>query len=122
VSIFTDEPSMSAEITAREWVARLETNEARRTGRGLMSAREVVARRLGLPGGTLENIRRGRTKGIRSWIEERIRTAVIRELEREIVGLENELHLARQCGAHPGSDEILSAEAALASARKALMR
>lgn len=113
---------MSAEITAREWVGRLETSEARRSGSGLGQARQVVARKLGLPGGTLENIRRGRTKGIRSWIEERIRTAVIRELEKEIVGLEHELQMARQCGAHAGSPEILSAEAAIASARRALTK
>lgn len=40
-----------------------------------------VARRLGVAPGTLWNIRKGRTKGIRAWVEQRLRAAVIREDE-----------------------------------------
>ncbi|MFO1147768.1 MAG: hypothetical protein U1E62_05260 [Alsobacter sp.] len=111
---------MAADAFAREWVGRLEGIEARKSGRGMPAAREALARRLGVPAGTLENIRRGRSKGIRAWLDERIRAAVIRELTTEILRLEHEVQVARQCGAHPGSTEILEAEAALEKARASL--
>lgn len=111
---------LSIDAQARSWVARLEYAEARRSGTIIPFARAALARRLGVAPGTLENIRNGRIKGLRHWIAERIRAAVIRELELEILRLEHDLFVARQSGAGAGSDEILAATASLEAARLAL--
>lgn len=62
----------SVDYLTREWVGRLERQEAARLGTDLADARRRVARRLGIAPGTLENLRRGRTKGVRAWIADRI--------------------------------------------------
>ena len=111
---------MSADVLARHWVTRLEAREARKTGTTLPRARAIVARRLGVAPGTLENLRRGRTNGVRAWLAEKIAQAVVREIINEIRGLEHELAVARQCGARAGGDEIAEIEAGLAALAAAL--
>lgn len=105
---------------ARDWVGKLESGEAKRANLPQKLARPIVARRIGVSPGSLENIARGRTKGIRNWIAERIKAAVIRELETEIRGLTHDLQVARQCGLGPGSPEVCSCKASLATALAAL--
>lgn len=122
MSKLTDEISMSADVIARRWLGRLEQSEAQRSGAGLASARHSVARRLGLPAGTLENIRRGRSKSILVWVQARLQAAIVRELEAEIARCRHELDLAYQSGARPGSPEMLEAEAHLVAAREALTK
>lgn len=111
---------MSADVLARNWVTRLEQREARTAGTTLAHARTTVARRLGVAPGTIENLRRGRTNGVRAWLAEKIAQAVVREILTEIRGLEHELALARQCGARAGGDEIAEIETGLAALAKAL--
>ena len=119
------EDEMSADILTRAWVEKLEKTEAARTGVPVTVARRAVARRLGVSPGTVENIRRGRTKGVRAWIADRVANAVIREIENEIRGLSHELQCARQCGARAGESQIHEIQAdfeALTLALKGLLR
>ena len=111
---------MTADVLARQWVTRLELREARTAGTTLANARTTVARRLGVAPGTIENLRRGRTNGVRAWLAEKIAQAVIREILSEIRGLEHELAMARQCGARAGGSEIAEIEAGLAALVAAL--
>ena len=116
---------MTADTMPRAWVERLEKTEAARSGVPVTVARRAVARRLGVSPGTVENIRRGRTKGVRAWIADRVANAVIREIENEIRGLSHELQCARQCGLRTGEgeiDEIQADLAALTLALKGLLR
>lgn len=72
------------------WVNLLERMS---TEQGLQkpAAREAVAKKLGVPAGTLENIVRGRTKGVRAWIVERVKGLMAHELEKEIQRLQHEV-------------------------------
>ena len=99
------------------WAEMLEQRERVATGQTREVARERLAKRIGVLPGTLDNILRRRVKGVKTWITERIRAAVIHELEREIARLQAELHLARQCGCRPDTDEVISALAAIDAAR-----
>lgn len=106
--------------TAASWAERLERRERERSGLPLHQARPVVARKLGIAPGTLENLRRGRIKDPRQSLFDRLRTGVIRELEAEMRRLETEIHVLRQIGSDPRDDEITAAETDLASIRAAL--
>lgn len=113
-----DVPSMSTiDATARDWVIRLEEAEQKRSGTPLPIARRAVARSLGAAPGTLENIRRGRTKGVRGWIVERLCRAVVNEIQFEIARLEHDLQVARQCGLGALESEVCEMEARRAELR-----
>jgi transcriptional regulator with XRE-family HTH domain len=115
-----DMKSMSVtEVDERtaHWTDMLEMIERRRSGMTKVAAREAIARRIGVAPGTLENLERGRSKGIRAWIAERVRVAVIRELEREISRLQHDLEIARQSGARLDSPQVQQAFSALDAAR-----
>ncbi len=99
---------------------RLIELEADRSGVRSAEALPVVARREGVAPGTIENILRGRVKAVAGWVRDRLRAAVIRELQAEIGRLEHELAVARLGAARPSDDEVFAAEAALAQARKLL--
>jgi hypothetical protein len=115
-----DKSHMSTAIdsTARQWAMRLEEQEVSNKGVPLPAARAALARRLGVAPGTLENIRRGRTKGVRGWIVEALRNAMIRQIQSEMTRLSHELEIIRQGGARPDADEILEVQTALAAARQ----
>lgn len=112
----------SAEVQARQWVEMLETTDARKTGGSSGEARQRVARRLGVSPGTLENVKRGRLKGLRVWVVDRIREAVVREIEAEIARLVHELEIVRQAGCDPRDPDFLAAAAALETARALMER
>lgn len=95
--------------TARGWARTLEEREARRSGVDLEGARPIVARRTGVPKGTLVSLRKNRLKGIAVHWYERLRAAVIHELEDELRHVQHELQIARQVGADPHSSEVFSA-------------
>ena len=116
-SMITDKSTMSTDTQTALWAHMLERNERSRTGGSVATVRAAIAQRLGVAPGTLENISRGRLKGVRAWVAEKIRGAVIRELEREIQRLQGELHMAHQSGAHPAADEVCAALSAIAEAR-----
>lgn len=80
---------------ARQYARTLEDREALSNGQPITKARESVARRIGVPPGTLENLRRQRIKGIRAWIFERLRTAYEADCERQLKLLEHELEITR---------------------------
>lgn len=106
--------------TAQKLARTVEDAEARRLGLPLGDARNRVAGRLGVAPGTLENIRRMRAKVIPSWLMARIRAEFITVLQREILHLENEIHIARQIGMDHREDDFSAAETQLHEAKKIL--
>ena len=70
------------EDVAREWVIRLQRWKSVRERCSIQTARRLVATDTGISAGTIENIIRGRSKGIRQWLFERLRTAVMIELQK----------------------------------------
>jgi ABC-type phosphate transport system auxiliary subunit len=106
----------SAHRLARE----LENRERDRSGISLKQARAIVARRLNLLPGTLENLRNNRVKDVRQRVADRLRAAYLRELEREHAALEHELQCLRATGARLDGDQIAAVAADLAKIRAAL--
>lgn len=105
---------------ARGWVRTLEDREAARNSHPVSEARPSVARRTGISPGTLANIRNGRLKAIAVHVYDRLRAAVIRELETEVRHLEHELQLLRTAGVDPREGEMEEVVASLAKVREAL--
>ena len=105
---------------ARSWGRTLEDREATRSGVSVRDARKAVARRAGVSPGTLETLRIGRLKTVATHIYERLRAAVIADLQHEIRRLEHELEIARQSGMDPRCPEVAEVEKYLALARQAL--
>lgn len=106
--------------TAHHFVTSIENAEARRKNRTVEEVRPDVARKLKASPGTLENIRRFRSKVIPSWLMDRIRAEFVAVLQDEIKGLEHEVQLARQAGANYRDDTLASAEAQLQAAKQIL--
>ena len=105
---------------ARGWVARLERAEKARSGTDLDEARGEVATRLGVLPGTLENLRRRRTKGVRGWVYQRLRAAMIVQLQHEIAAQSHGLEMLVQGGARPDSREVQEVQTSLAALHRAL--
>jgi transposase-like protein len=106
--------------TINHLAAVLERSEAHRLGVTESDARKSIARRLGVSPGTLENIRRLRTKVVPNWLMNKVRVELIAVLQLEIQRLEHEIHIARQTGSDHREDALCMAETQLAKARKAL--
>lgn len=118
-------PSREAKVTfvecpERRWTHWLVRREANRAAVPVVVARKAVARKAGLPPGTVENIDRGRAKRIERRVFEALRGLVIRELEREITAHQHELAVCRQCGLDAREDTVGEVETHLAAARKAM--
>jgi hypothetical protein len=105
---------------ARGWARALEDREAARNGMTIADAREAVSRRLAVPAGTLENLRKNRLKAIAAHWYEKLRSGVVRELEAELRHVEHELNIARQIGLDPASGEAHALLATEARLREAL--
>ena len=105
------------DAVARNWARDLEDRERIRSGVPLPVARKSVARRVGIPAGTLETLRNGRRKGLSAWLFARLQSAVIAEMNREISRCAHELEIARQAGLDPRSDEMAALEAAVSRAK-----
>lgn len=103
--------------TARAWGRALEDREAVRSSVPIADARKRVARRTGISPGTLENLRNGRLKAIGAHVFERIREAVVADLNAEMARLEHELAMARTSGLDARDDDFAAAAAALEKAR-----
>lgn len=111
----------TADISTAHYLATsLEDAEARRMGVKVCEARPFVARRLGVAPGTLENIRRLRTKVVPNWVMARIRAAFVAELQAEIQRLEHEVSIHLQIGADPRGDDLAKAKAQVEEARALL--
>ena len=94
------------DTTARKWARDLEDMERMRSGLPLIKARKALARKIGVPAGTLETLRNGRRKGICAWAFDRLRSAIVNELQSEIARCQHEIHIARQIGVDPRSPEM----------------
>lgn len=105
---------------AHKWARTLEDAEAKRLGVPVTDVRPSVARKLGISPGTLEGIRRFRTKIIPNWIMARIRLEFVALLQSEIRRLEHEIHIARQAGADHRDNDLAAAETQLCNAKKIL--
>lgn len=99
---------------------RLEDAEAKRLGVRINEARASLARRLRTSPGTLENIRRLRTKVVPSWLMARIRAEFVSVLQSEILRLEHEITIARQIGTDHCDDDLQAAEAQVVAAKEIL--
>ena len=105
---------------AAEWARLLEDKEVERSGADLAAARPVVARRTGVPEGTLRNLRKHRLKAIGAHWFDRLRAGVVKELEAELMRLEHDLAILRATGADPRHPETEAVVADIARARAAL--
>ena len=112
-----DKVSFAFEDIANSWARDLEDREARRVG-SLPAARKALARKTGIAAGTFENLRKGRLKGVKGWIVERLRSAVIKELTLEIERCAHAIQVARQVGVDPRSDEMAALESAMCRAKE----
>lgn len=111
---------------AREWVAMSLRREAdaidrqalEETGvkRSVLALRHV-ARAMGVLPGTIENLMRGRLKGLPGRIRDRIHEHQIRWLQSESARVEHELALAAQGLSRAAPADLERAQAALAEAK-----
>ncbi len=101
-------------------IDELVEREAKRSHVKRLVARDIVARRIGASRDTLDNIKRGRIKGLRHWIVASVRTLIIRELENEIAALTHRLETLRQCGVASGDAEIHEVQTLLSRAREVM--
>jgi hypothetical protein len=106
--------------TAERWTKALEFTEAKRLGVDMTEARASIARKLNVAPGTLEGIRRRRTKVVPSWLMSRICGAFVASLQMEIQRLEHEINIARQTGVDPRDDVLRAAETQVAKAKEIL--
>ena len=104
----------------RKWIEAAEKREIARTGLNKPEARMSLARSLRINYWSLVNVIRGRIKGLRGDLRDKIKTGIMRNLESEITRLESELHLVRKCSSGLCESNILQAEACLEQARKFL--
>lgn len=112
--------AMSDISTINRFAKSLEDAEARRLGIKTSDARTRLAGKLGVSPGTLENIRRLRTKVVPNWLMNRVRAELVATLQLEIQRLEHEINIARQTGADHRDDTLASAETQLAKAKAIL--
>jgi hypothetical protein len=106
--------------TVNRFARSLEDSEARRLGITTSKARVRVASRIGVSPGTLENLRRLRTKVVPNWLMNKVRAELVSVLQLEIQRLEHEVNVARQIGSNYRDDTLASAETQLAKARELL--
>lgn len=105
---------------ARDWSVALEDREQARSGSKLPDARAAVAQRIGVPPGTLRNLRLNRVKGIAAHWYERLRAAVVLDLQAEMARLQHEQHIILQTGLDPREGEAAAVAEDIAAVRYAL--
>lgn len=119
-------PPMSSDVMrSASFARRLIEIEADRQSVGREFAKHRVARREGVPLGTLDtldNILRGRVKGVAAWVRDRLAAAVVREIQQEMARLEHELQIARLTAEDAHDVDVAAAQAALAHARELISR
>jgi hypothetical protein len=111
-----DKDAMSAfdlDQRARGFALLLENWEASRSGVSIAKARTTLARRLGIPAGTLENLRRNRLKGVRGWVSDKLESGVINAAEHEIQRWQHVREMARRGGNDARASEAEKVLAAL---------
>lgn len=103
-------------MSVAAFVERLERMERER-GVDRPTARQIIARKIGVAPGTIENIARGRKKSVTGWVEAKIKEVVAYAIQQEMRALEAELALVRASGIELHDDEVAAVDAALAQAR-----
>lgn len=78
---------------------------------------DPMSREIGVSKSAFERLLKGRFKGVKAWLYERIRLSMIHALEAEMGRLENVLAVARLSSMAPDDDAILAAQAALKATR-----
>lgn len=106
--------------TVHRLARRIEDAEAKRLGVRVSEARISLASRLRTSPGTLENIRRLRTKIVPNWLMARIKAEFVSVLQQEIARLEYEITIAKQVGAHHSDSALQEAETQVVAAREIL--
>jgi hypothetical protein len=76
---------------ASYWAREAEDAAARRLGRTVEEVRPILARTFGLSPGTLENLRRQRTKGVRAFVWDACRRAYETERQRQLKAVAHDL-------------------------------
>lgn len=104
--------------TVHRFARTIEDAEAEKLGVRVSEARKILARRLRTSPGTLENIRRLRTKIVPNWLMARIKAEFVSVLQAEINRLEHEITIANQTGAHHSSDALQAAQAQMVAAKE----
>lgn len=103
----------------RSWVSALAQRERRRGAKNTV-VRERLARAIGCAKGTIENILNGRLKRVDAALRERVHSALVAEIEREIKALTHELEILRAAGGDARRIEVAEIEACLEKARALL--
>ena len=106
--------------TVHRLARHIEDAEAKRLGVRVTEARVSLARRLRTSPGTLENIRRLRTKIVPNWLMARIKAEFVSVLQNEIARLEHEICIAKQVGAHHSDSALQEAETQVVAAKEIL--
>jgi hypothetical protein len=96
----------------------LEAEERRRRTLKFDRARIEVAEEAGIAPGTIENLQRGRHKGLRRRNYGRIMQFVVRDIQSEITRLEHDLELALRSSSRQDEIAVCEARTALATARR----
>lgn len=94
----------------------LESIESADRGVSRPQAMQSIARRIGVAPGTLENIKRERTKGVRAWVLGKLHEALVAEIGR----IQGELAAAASCGVAVAAREVGAAAAVLTEAKSIL--
>jgi transcriptional regulator with XRE-family HTH domain len=116
-----DPMSAVADIdTAQSWTKRLLKYERDRTGQSCGELRASVARRVGVSPGTIENVQRGRIKEPRKSLMDKLRVALVKELQSEVMRHEHEIHILKQTGSDPRDSKIAEVETSLEKIRQTL--
>lgn len=106
---------------ARSWAIALEEDEAATRGLDRVEdARAYVARRTGVPAGTLRSLRKKRLKTVAAHVYDLLHQAAVDRLERRLKSLEHELHYTRQQGLDARPHDAAAVVADIASVRAAL--
>ncbi|MBN9317989.1 MAG: hypothetical protein J0I99_19790 [Devosia sp.] len=114
-------PAADDLVTATAWVEGLERRFAANLGLNKADAWKAIADGdKHLTVGAVEGISRKRVKDVSTRIFRALQNVVIRELTKEMKGLESELEVARRAGLRMDPSTIAEAEAALQHARQVL--
>lgn len=105
---------------AASWARDLEDREARVSGLPVSEARSRIAGKIKVPAGTLENLRRGRLKEVKTSLVAVLIAATRKALEADIAKLEHELAVLTAIDQGMGLGALGAAEAAIQAARAAL--
>jgi hypothetical protein len=99
---------------------RIEDAEAKSRGATIAKVRPDIAERAGLLPGTLENLRKGRVKGVAGRIYLLLRRVFIKQLQSELRALLHEFDDITSTGIPLDSDEASAVRESIAAIRAAL--